>query len=285
MDYYGQRHELGLVRRWGPAVKFLILTNAGIFLLQQIAGSANDVIVAYLGLSPKFFISNFAIWQLVTYMFLHGGIWHLLFNMLFLYMFGVELEDHWGTKEFVKYYFLCGIGAGFFHLLLSLGDPTPVVGASGAIYGLIAAFGLLFPNRVLTLLLFFVLPIQILVKYFVLIFFVGMTLYYILFERQGVVSHFAHLGGMIVGFAYLKLDWRFSAVGTWLRRKSIDRRMKIERADRQRDEQLRDRVDAILDKINEVGYEKLTDEEKRILTQASRNLKSRTRVSDRHGEA
>ncbi len=285
MDYYGQRYELGLIRRWGPAVKFLILTNTGIFLLQQIAGQTNVTIMAYLGLAPKFFVSNFAIWQLVTYMFLHGGIWHLLFNMLFLYMFGVELEEQWGTKEFLKYYFLCGIGAGFFHLLLSLGDPTPVVGASGAIYGLIAAFGLLFPNRVLTLLLFFVLPIQILVKYFVLIFFVGMTLYYILFEKQGVVSHFAHLGGMVVGFAYLKLDWRLAGMGKWFRRQSTNRRMRIERADRQREEQLRDSVDAILDKINEVGYEKLTDEEKRILTQASRNLKSQARVSDRHGEA
>lgn len=284
MDYYGQRYELGVIRRWGPAVKYLILTNAGIFLLQQIFGEANNAIVAYLGLTPEFFISHFAIWQLATYMFLHGGLWHLLINMLILYMFGVELEDHWGTREFLKYYFICGIGAGVLHLLISLGSPIPVVGASGAIYGLLAAFGILFPNRVLTLLLFFVLPIQILAKYLVMIF-VGISLFYGIFGGESGVAHFAHLGGMLVGFLYLKLDWRIPSVGDWLRRKSINRRMRIERADRQREVQLRERVDAILDKINEVGYEKLTNEEKRALTQASRNLRSRTKVSDRHGEA
>jgi len=284
MDYYGQRYELGVIRRWGPAVKYLILTNAGIFLLQQIFGEANNAIVAYLGLTPEFFISHFAIWQLATYMFLHGGLWHLLINMLILYMFGVELEDHWGTREFLKYYFICGIGAGVLHLLISLGSPVPVVGASGAIYGLLAAFGILFPNRVLTLLLFFVLPIQILAKYLVMIF-VGISLFYGIFGGESGVAHFAHLGGMLVGFLYLKLDWRIPSVGDWLRRKSINRRMRIERADRQREVQLRERVDAILDKINEVGYEKLTNEEKRALTQASRNLRSRTKVSDRHGEA
>lgn len=284
MDYYGQRYELGVIRRWGPAVKYLILTNAGIFLLQQILGEANNAIVAYLGLTPEFFISHFAIWQLATYMFLHGGLWHLLINMLILYMFGVELEDHWGTREFLKYYFICGIGAGVLHLLISLGSPVPVVGASGAIYGLLAAFGILFPNRVLTLLLFFVLPIQILAKYLVMIF-VGISLFYGIFGGESGVAHFAHLGGMLVGFLYLKLDWRIPSVGDWLRRKSINRRMRIERADRQREVQLRERVDAILDKINEVGYEKLTNEEKRALTQASRNLRSRTKVSDRHGEA
>jgi membrane associated rhomboid family serine protease len=284
MDYHSQRYEVGAIRRWGPAVKYLVLTNVGIFLLQQIAGDANNAIVTYLGLTPDFFISHFAIWQLATYMFLHGGLWHLLINMLILYMFGVELEDHWGTREFLKYYFICGLGAGVLHLLISLGSPVPVVGASGAIYGLLAAFGILFPNRVLTLLLFFVLPVQILAKYLVMIF-VGISLFYGIFGGENGVAHFAHLGGMLVGFLYLKLDWRFAAVGTWFHRQSVNRRMKIERADRQREEQLRERVDAILDKINEVGYEKLSDEEKRALTQASRNLKSPTRVSNRHGEA
>jgi membrane associated rhomboid family serine protease len=284
MDYYGQRYQLGIIRKWGPAVKFLILTNIGIFILQEIAGGANAAILTYLGLTPDFFISHFALWQLVTYMFLHGGFGHLLINMLILYMFGVELEDHWGTREFVKYYFICGIGAGLLHLLISWGSPVPVVGASGAIYGLLAAFGILFPNRILTLLLFFILPIQIMAKYLVMIF-VGISLFYGIFGGESRVAHFAHLGGMLVGFLYLKFDWRFNLVGNWLHRQSVNRRMRIERADRQRDEQLRDRVDAILDKINEVGYEKLTDEEKRILTQASRNLKSKSRVSDRHGEA
>jgi len=284
MDYYGQRYQLGVIRPWSPAVKYLILANLGIFLLQQIAERASEEMLTYLGLTPAFFISHGALWQLVTYMFLHGGLWHLLINMLILYMFGVELEDHWGTKEFLKYYFLCGIGAGIFHLLISLGSPVPVVGASGAIYGLLAAFGILFPNRILTLLLFFVLPIQIMAKYLVMIF-VGISLFYGIFGGEDGVAHFAHLGGMLVGFLYLKLDWRLAVVGKWLRRRSLNRRLRIERTDRQREEQLRERVDAILDKINEVGYEKLSNEEKRILNQASRDLKSKSRVSDRHGEA
>jgi membrane associated rhomboid family serine protease len=284
MDYYGQRYQLGVIRRWGPAVKYLILTNIGIFVLQQIVERTNQGMLIYLGLTPDFFVSHFALWQLVTYMFLHGGLWHLLINMLILYMFGVELEDHWGTKEFLKYYFICGIGAGIIHLLISPGSPVPVVGASGAIYGLLAAFGILFPNRILTLLLFFFLPIEIMAKYLVMIF-VGISLFYGVFGGESGVAHFAHLGGMLVGFLYLKLDWRTAAISRWLHRKSVNRRMRIARADKQREEQLRDRVDAILDKINEVGFEKLTEEEKRILNQASRNLKSKSRVSDRHGEA
>lgn len=285
MDYYGQRYQLGVIRRWGPAVKYLIIANTGIFLLQQVAGRAILAdMLTYLGLTPAFFFSHVALWQLVTYMFLHGGLWHLLINMLILYMFGVELEGHWGTKQFLKYYFLCGIGAGVFHLLISLGSPIPVVGASGAIYGLLAAFGLLFPNRILTLLLFFFLPIQIMAKYLVMIF-VGISLFYGFFGGESGVAHFAHLGGMLVGFLYLKLDWRLAAMGKWLRRHSVNRRLRIERADRQRENQLRERVDAILDKINEVGYDNLSEEEKRILNQASRNLRSRSRVSDRHGEA
>lgn len=285
MDYYGQRYQLGVIRRWGPAVKYLVITNTGIFLLQQIASRAilTEILTVF-GLTPAFFFSHLALWQLVTYMFLHGGLWHLLINMLILYMFGVELEEHWGTKEFLKYYFLCGIGAGILHLLISLGSPVPVVGASGAIYGLLAAFGLLFPNRILTLLLFFFLPIQIMAKYLVMIF-VGISLFYGFFGGESGVAHFAHLGGMLVGFLYLKIDWRLGALGKWLRQRSVKRRLRIERAGQQRERQFRERVDAILDKINEVGYENLTSEEKRILNQASRRLSSDSRVSNRHGEA
>ena len=110
------------------------------------------------GLTPALVIHNFYLWQLVTYIFLHdtSNLFHILFNMLGLWMFGSELESMWGSRQFTKFFFICVIGAGIFMMLLSPNSTVPTIGASGAIYGILLAYGLLFPNRII---IFFVFPI------------------------------------------------------------------------------------------------------------------------------
>ena len=135
-----------------PAVKILIITNVVLFALNVIVGEAMTI---SLGLTPQAVVEQFALWQPLTYMFLHstGGFGHILFNMLALWMIGTDLERTWGTRFFVKYYFVTGIGAGAASLLLSIFSETvyytPMVGASGAIYGLLLAYAMYFPNRML----------------------------------------------------------------------------------------------------------------------------------------
>ena len=159
-------------------------------------------------LIPDFVVYRFPwfVWQLFTYMFLHGGVGHLLLNMLSLWMFGLTLEQTWGTRRFLKYYFLCGIGAGICDVAVNelLGHHnTATLGASGGIYGLLMAFGVLFPDS--TVLMSFLFPIK--AKYMVMI--VGaVTLYSALSSGNSGVSNIAHLGGMLFGLLYLKVPLR-----------------------------------------------------------------------------
>jgi membrane associated rhomboid family serine protease len=139
-------------------------------------------------------------WQLVTYMFLHAGFSHILFNLFALWIFGQSIEAFWGTKRFVIYYLLTGIGAALIHMLVA-GGGAPTIGASGAVYGILLAFGMMFPDRYIVLL---IPPVPIKAKYFVMIFgaielFSGLT-------RPGSgIAHFAHLGGMIVGYVLIRI--------------------------------------------------------------------------------
>jgi len=217
---------------------------------------------------PALVLSKFYVWQLFTYIFLHGDPWHLIINMFFLWMFGCEVERTLGTREFLKYYFICGVGAGIFHLLINFNSPTVVVGASGAIYGVMVAFAVLFPERVITLLLFLILPVQIKAKYLVMIF-AGISLLLGAFGSNDGVAHFAHLGGMLVGFAYLKLGWRLDHLTTWVRQQRESRQAVQDLKKHQAMQRIRERVDEIRDKINEVGYDQLDENQKRILQEAS----------------
>ena len=140
------------------AIKTLIGINVGAFVLSLIV----PALTVRLGLMPAMVLREYALWQPLTYMFLHGGIGHLLFNMLALWMFGTDLERTWGTRFFVRYYFVTGIGAALVTILWSL-TPLPyasalystlVVGASGAIYGLLLAYGMYFPHRTVFLYIF-----------------------------------------------------------------------------------------------------------------------------------
>jgi membrane associated rhomboid family serine protease len=182
-----------------PAVKWLIIANVAMFLATLIY----EPIIGFLGLTPKIVVERFWIWQLATYLFLHGGPVHILFNMLGIWMFGVELERLWGTRQFLKYYAITGVGAGLtvlaVGLVLGASSETyrfPTIGASGALYGLLVAFAYYYPDR--PLLMFFLFPIP--AKYFVMI--VGAMAF--LSAPQSRVSEAAHLGGLVIGYLYLR---------------------------------------------------------------------------------
>jgi membrane associated rhomboid family serine protease len=192
-------------------VKWLIISNValfvGFFFISRIVHEPGNSVYTRLliDLVPAVVIRG-AVWQLVTYLFLHDltSFWHILFNMLTLWMFGAPIEETWGTKRFLRYYFLCGTGAGVCVVLanLAFGDPYQrTIGASGAIYGLLLAFGMLFPNQ--TVLMSFLFPIK--AKYMVMIF--GAIAFMSSFQAGSTVSNLAHLGGMLFGFVYMKTQF------------------------------------------------------------------------------
>lgn len=187
-----------------PVVKNIIIINVILFLGTLLVKEPMYERLALFPLGSYFFRP----YQLVTHMFMHGGFWHIFFNMYTLFFFGCVLERVWGSKKFLLYYFVTGLGAAACHLLvLYLQGNTlniPTVGASGAIYGLLLAYGMLFPNNRLTII--FPIPIVLKAKWFVLIF----GCIELLTDFSGIsdgVAHFAHLGGMIFG-VFLILHWK-----------------------------------------------------------------------------
>jgi membrane associated rhomboid family serine protease len=184
------------------ALKVLIGTNVAVFLLQLFV----PTLTWTFGLMPAAVTGQLQIWQLGTYMFLHAGLLHILFNMLALWMFGTELERTWGTRYFVKYYLSTGIGAAVLTVLFSLLPMgvaaslrhSIVIGASGAVYGLLLAYGLYFPDRPIYMYLVFPIP----AKYFVLI--MGAIAFYSSLAEAGGVANATHLGGIVVGYLLLK---------------------------------------------------------------------------------
>ena len=212
--------------RLTPAVKALIIANVVCYLATYLVRP--DLANYVLGLRPGAVVEDLWVWQPVTYMFLHGNVLHLLFNMLALWMFGVELERLWGTRFFTKYYFVAGIGAALTTILCSLlwhfaatqdswlfrfAEPlytVTTVGASGAIYGLLLAYGLTWPNRPIYVYAVFPIPAKVFVLIFGLI-----ELYSSVSGSQSGVAHATHLGGIVAGYAYLV--WRRGAVGSQVR--------------------------------------------------------------------
>jgi membrane associated rhomboid family serine protease len=200
--------------RLTPAIKALIYTNVGVFIAQWIFPE----ITRFGGLAPGAVIRSGWIWQLVTYLFLHADPLHLLLNMLTLWMFGVELERLWGTQAFVRYYFVCGVGAGLSTIAVSLlpfefafGIYSSItVGASGAIYGLLLAYGMIFRDR--PILMWFLFPVP--ARWFVII--TGaLVLWASITDPTGGTAHLAHLGGMLFGYVYLKFG-PHGRSGLWL---------------------------------------------------------------------
>jgi membrane associated rhomboid family serine protease len=198
MPYYRYRFSFGYGLT--PVIKNLIIIIIAVFLLQKMAEISGLNIYRYFALVPYRVMSQYFLWQLVTYIFLHGGFFHILFNLLALWMFGGELENYFGSKKFLFYFFFCGIGAGICTVLFTpdLYQQIPVIGASGAIYGILLAFGWLFPNR--PIYIYFLFPIP--AKYFVIIF--GFIEFFSSFGGPGGgVSHLTHLGGLLFGLLFM----------------------------------------------------------------------------------
>ena len=179
-----------------PAIRFLLIFNTGVFFLQLFL---NPQVLYLFGLVPYLVWHDFYLWQLFTYQFLHGGLFHILFNMFALWMFGCDLERRWGSNFFLKYYFVSVVGGGILNTLFVPTQVAPSIGASAGIYGVLLAYGLIYPNRIVYF--YFLFPIKM--KHFVLI--IGAIEFYssIAASHSGI-AHLAHLGGMAFGYVYLR---------------------------------------------------------------------------------
>ncbi len=252
-------------------IKWLLIANGVMFLLQIIDRSG--YITNQLALNTRNVLTIPAFWQVFTYQFLHGGFFHIFFNMFVLWMFGSEVEASLGSKRFLRFYLLCGTGAGILTVIIFniFGSTITVLGASGAVIGVLVAFAVIDPNRVV--LLYFLFPIK--VKYLVMIL-VGMDLLAAWSGGHGSgVAHFTHLGGALIGFLYMKSDWRLLRFKRKITNIKSDIRYKKERKNQETTEKLMEEVDQILDKISRVGYENLSEKEKKILERASDALSRR----------
>lgn len=274
MNNYNQPYTPGGFQVMPPAIKTIILINVAVFFLQF--SPVGNILMFFGPLWPVASSGeyNFQVWQLVSYMFMHGGLAHILFNMFALWLFGTEIENYWGTKEFTSYYFICGIGAALINLVTTVGSPYPTVGASGAVFGILLAFGMMFPDRYIFL--YFLFPIK--AKYFV----AGYAAIELMMgiNNTGMgsgsnIAHFAHLGGMIVGFAYIKFRQQGFSFSDWIdktfpkkddggpgpklyKKDKEEKNLQVSEAE----------IDAILDKISRHGYESLTEDEKQKLLKA-----------------
>ena len=191
MTYYRFSFGYGLP----PIIKKLMIIMGAVFLLQTFVSGR---ITLYLGLVPILVWKKYFLWQLATYIFLHGGFSHILFNLFALWMFGGELENFWGSRKFLFYFFFCGIGAGICTVVFSPYQFIPVIGASGAIYGILLAFGWLFPNRPIYIYFLFPIPAKFLVIIYGLI-----ELYASMEGTGGGIAHLTHLGGLLFGILYM----------------------------------------------------------------------------------
>jgi membrane associated rhomboid family serine protease len=247
-------------RQSGSVVTKLIMVNAAVFLLQILL--IRTPFDRFMALSPRLVLTRGYIWQLITYMFLHGDLFHLAINMFIIWMFGRTLEQVWGSSRFLKFYFACGIGGAVFSFIFAYG--TSVIGASAAAYGILLAFGILFPNQ--QLLLWFFLPVR------------ARTLVIILAILELVkglsisdgIAHFAHLGGMAAALLLLRGDYQLRRLGRFL--SGLVARSPVKISFDRKDSEAgydKEKIDSILDKISQKGYENLSETEKRILEKYS----------------
>ncbi len=249
-----------------PAVKGLLTAMGAVFLLQWLVplmGGPN--LVSLFGMTPARVTANGWLWQPLTYLFLHGGPLHLLFNLYMLWALGRAVEERWGAGPFLFYFFLCGVGAAVFNLVFEPGSLSPVVGASGAIYGLLVAFAMMYPEAVF--LVMFLVPLK--AKHAV-IFFAVIELMFSTSANQSHVANLAHLGGLVTGYLYLKSrTWRYSSrsligrVTDWAKKKTAPKPPVPLH-------ELGQEVDRILEKISQKGRSSLTRSEQDLLDRYSR---------------
>jgi len=189
-------------QKLSPCVKALIAANVAVFILQLVPGGFGGLVTGIGAMNPILAFGHLQLWRLVSYMFLHSQdmLFHILFNMLALWWFGVELEDIWGGRKFLLFYFVCGIGSGLFTLFYLLVNPNVVViGASGAVLGLLTAYAFYYPQR--QVLLFGIFPMKMRT---LVIGYAAISVFFSLTGGGGNVSHIVHLGGIVVAYLYLK---------------------------------------------------------------------------------
>lgn len=269
-----------------PGVKLLLIANAAVFVLQTLfdhpRGHFMGPLTAWLSFIPAHAVFGFQFWRFFTYMFLHGSFGHIAFNMLALWMFGSRVESQWGKRSFLIYYTVCGLGGavtyGLFNLV-GVASVSPMLGASGAIYGLLLAYGVTFPES--TILVMMIFPVK--AKYAVMMY----GLVELLMSAGGGMSgvaNLAHLGGMLSGYIFLKstipaLNLAGPDIsGAW-RRWQTKQRLRVvppkksgttQPNGRTRSSGPQSEIDNILDKISREGLQSLTDEEQETLRRAGR---------------
>lgn len=258
MNQYGYQIKFG--HKLTDAIKWIMGINAGIFLLHMILSAfmyKHAVLNPFLGLVPAMISHKFWLWQFFTYLFVHNEFFHLFFNMFALWIFGCELESLWGKKRFLFYYFLTGVSAGLITYIFSFNRLIPTIGASGAIYGILIAYGLIYPNR--KILLFFIYPIKAI---YLALLYMGIEFFLSFSYSRDGISHITHFGGMIVGFVYLVMSNQvsFLRITDSIKNKLKGRMFKKYTTPRER-------IDYILKKVNREGLHSLTTEEREFLMQ------------------
>ncbi len=301
-DYY-KPSGFGGFSFFPPVIKNLLIINGIVFLIEMLGQQISigygatfyDLIVKYFALIPLGY--GFYPWQLITYQFMHAGLMHIFFNMFALWMFGMEVENLWGSKKFLIFYLMCGIVAGIFQLVFPPLFNEPLgytIGASGAIFGVLIAFGMLFPNRYIFI--WFLIPLK--AKYFVALY---VLIEFFSLPQGGDIAHLAHLGGALAGFIYLIIekkrgtsygnyftssypdsDNKGSIIDSFKNAASVfkkknnnveDARFYEINDNQNKEEYSQEEIDRILDKISKSGYQNLSDKEKKILFEASKKMK------------
>ena len=255
-----------------PWVKRLLLANGAVFIATWVL----PWLMPFLAFQPSAVF--FRPWTIFTYMFTHGGFWHIFFNLLALFFFGPPLEERWGSREFIKYYLICGLGGAALSFVFAFNNA--VVGASAAVYGVMLAFAMMWPD--IPIYIWGIFPVK--AKWLVLAL-VALSLFSA-FGSAGSdgVAHFAHLGGFAAGFLYIRLDAATTSPLQKLRKLVMRRRFKVvpgarstrpepPRPKRREDDQMLDEVDKVLDKISTQGMASLTPEERNLLDEMSRRYR------------
>jgi len=272
----------GWLGYFGSVVQLLIWINVIVYFIQLICTAVRfPYFEALLSLNGNGLSRGF-IWQPLTYMFLHGSPWHILINLLLLWFFGREVEYFIGPKYFTRLYLLGGLAGAALWLAFNFNSPASVVGASGAVLTCVIAFATLFPDREITLLVFFVLPVTMKAKYMALAA-VALDVFPLISGMDSGVAHLAHLGGAAFGYVYVKHlgygttpRWllglqRFGSSLSWRRRKESKARYETY------EDFVRQEVDPILDKIAREGMQSLTRRERKILESAKDLMQKKQR--------
>ncbi len=250
-----------------PAVKWLLIINIGVFLLMAFSPAFAASLVQWFAVDASSLTKAIQLWRLISYQFLHASFGHVLFNMLGVFFLGPTLERNWGGRKFIMFYLSCGAAGGLFYLFLVgigfLGGHT-MVGASGAVLGMLAACAILFPHFVVILILF---PLPIRKAAIILTI---MYLVLVVSRSENAGGEAAHLGGMAAGAIYVM--WQ-----PWLKKLREKNRVVRWESDFGRERALEKEVDRILRKVHESGISSLTRQEKKILEKATKAEQMRNR--------